>query len=338
MSFDDVWSVLEAASGDKHAGYVVRRVRPEAMCDLRLGVEKPSNTRLFLLRLNAASLRTPREFPKSSGFEVRRLFLPADARTHVTLSLRLTQPQFSEVFTSLVEDVSRHVAPATSDKAAIDALVERLERWQAFLKRHPAEGLSEESQRGLYGELRFLSEQAIPALGIRESVRAWTGPSGTNQDFEFGPVAVEVKVSTSKQHQKLMIASERQLDDTGLQNLLVYYLSLDVRQGGSDTLVAMVNRVRSQLLRDIVATQTFESSLFEAGYLECHASLYQRVGYATRETGFFRVGPGFPRIVEAMLPAGVGDVRYSISVAECKNYAITATEAVQLLGVTAHGD
>src|SRR5579864_5124643 len=104
MSFDDVWSVLEAASGDKHAGYVVRRVRPEAICDLRVAVEKPSKTRLFLLRINAASLRTPREFPKSSGFEVRRIFLPGDGKTHVTLSLRLTNAHFSEVFTSLAED------------------------------------------------------------------------------------------------------------------------------------------------------------------------------------------------------------------------------------------
>jgi hypothetical protein len=338
MSFENVWSVLEASGGGQAAGFIVRRIKPESACDIRIGIEKPSNTRLFLLRVTSSSLRTPREFPKSSGFEVRRIVLPGDGKAHVTLSIRLAHPQFTDVFTSLIEDVSGHVAAASTDKAAIQSMIDRLERWQAFLKKHPAEGLSEESQRGLYGELRFLSDHAIPALGIRESVQAWTGPGGTNQDFEFGPAAVEVKVSTSKQHQKLMIANERQLDDTGLQNLLVYYLSLDVRQGGSDTLVSLVNRVRSQLSGDIVATQAFESSLFEAGYLECHASLYQRVGYATRETGFFRVGPGFPRIVEAMLPAGVGDVRYSISVAECKNHAITETEAVHVLGVTAHGN
>jgi S-adenosylmethionine hydrolase len=42
-----------------------------------------------------------------------------------------------------------------------------------------------------------------------------------------------------------------------------------------------------------------------------------------RERNFFQVEEEFPRITEADLPPGVGDVRYSVAVAEAKHFLIT---------------
>lgn len=63
-----------------------------------------------------------------------------------------------------------------------------------------------------------------------------------------------------------------------------------------------------------------------------HAARYVNTGYVIRETNFFNVVKGFPRIVEDDLRKGVGDVSYSISVAECQHFAVSAAEAAELIG------
>jgi hypothetical protein len=47
---------------------------------------------------------------------------------------------------------------------------------------------------------------------------------------------------------------------------------------------------------------------------------------------YFRVEGDFPRIVEADLRDGVGDVRYTISVAECKRFSIPEANVLLLIG------
>lgn len=336
MTFEDIWKDQEGGAAGGSGGCLARRIHPDSVVELRLAIEKPSNARLLLLRVAASVLRTPREFPRSLGFEVRRAFDALDGRKYVHLMVRLAHPQFRDVFTSLAEDVACHVARAVGDEDAVRTLVARLERWQAFLKSHPADGMSEEFRQGLYGELWFLRRHTIPLLGPRAAVSAWKGPDRAVQDFQWTGLAVEVKTSTGKQHQKLTISSERQLDATGAGRLLLFHLSLDAREGGGETLPALVATVRELLATDAAAAADFEQLLFDAGYLDCHAPSYEQIGYTVRESNFFDVIDGFPRIVEADLRNGVGDVRYTISVAECRNYRVDDDSVLQLLEALAH--
>jgi hypothetical protein len=160
----------------------------------------------------------------------------------------------------------------------------------------------------------------------------WATSKGIQQDFQFSGCAVEVKTTSAKQHQKLAIASERQLDDTGAGTIVLLHLSLDVRQGQGETLPAMVATVRSLVAGDAIAKDELENLLFEIGYLDIHAIRYENIGYTIREHNYFKVGDDFPKIIEADLRNGVGDVRYTISVAECKRFSIPASEVIALIG------
>jgi Putative PD-(D/E)XK family member, (DUF4420) len=51
-----------------------------------------------------------------------------------------------------------------------------------------------------------------------------------------------------------------------------------------------------------------------------------------REHNYFKVGAEFPRIIESDLRNGIGDVRYTISVAECKRFSIAESEVIALIG------
>jgi len=160
----------------------------------------------------------------------------------------------------------------------------------------------------------------------------WTGSKGTQQDFQFSGCAVEVKTTSAKQHQKLAIASERQLDDTGAGAIVLLHLSLDVRQGQGETLPGIVSSMRSLVVENAIARDELENLLFEVGYLDIHATRYENIGYTIREHNYFKVGADFPKIIESDLRNGVGDVRYTISVAECKRFSIPESEIIFLIG------
>ncbi len=297
-----------------------------------IAIELPSNTRLLMLRVKHSSVGKGTVFPKSSSFEVRRVALPNDSEAYVTLQLILTNPRYSDIFTTLVQDIVDHLVPLADETNAVAEFITRLRRWQTFLEKHNPEGLSQTEQQGLYGELWFLRQVVIPQLGSRKGVQCWTGPRGTQQDFQFQSCAVEVKTTVAKQHQKLAIASERQLDDTGTGTLILLHLSLDARLGRGESLPDVVNSIRILVENDPIAKDELEILLFEIGYLDIHIPRYEETGYTQREVNYFKVEGDFPRIVEADLRNGVGDVRYTISVAECKRFSLPELDVISIIG------
>jgi hypothetical protein len=332
MNISELWSELERTIQQNRSGYVTRRVRLNALCDLRIAVIEPQGTRALLLRVRRTVAELIREYPESEGFQIHLVQLSDDSPDYVTLQLSLTQKRYSDIFTALVNDVVGGVAEQLTEETGLEEFVVRLRRWQAFLRVNQPEGLSEITQQGLYGELWFLRQLVLPHLELPKGMRCWTGPKGTQQDFQFSSCAVEVKTTSAKQHQKLAIASERQLDDTGAGTIVLLHLSLDIRQGQGETLPEMVANVRSLVADDMLTKDELENCLFEVGYLDVHASRYEEIGYSIREHNYFKVENDFPRIIESDLRNGVGDVRYTISVAECKRFSISESEVITMIG------
>lgn len=332
MMVENIWQLLEQGTGEVSSGYLIRRILANVQYDVFLAIEKPSDLRLLMIRVHHRAIeKGTATYPASSSFEIRRVLLNKEDTDHITLQLILTNVRYSDIFTTLVQDIVDHIANILDEQKAVVAFLARLRRWQIFLEQHNSEGLGETAQQGLYGELWFLRQSVLPCLGTLRGVLSWSGPKATQQDFQFSGCAIEVKTTTSKQHQKLTISSERQLDDTGTGVLILLHLSLDVRQERGETLPDMVASVRSLLSGNPAAVETFEDLLFEAGYLNIHAPRYEQNGYTLRETNYFKVEGDFPRIVEADLRNGVGDVRYTIGVAECKRFSVAEPEVLSLI-------
>lgn len=119
-------------------------------------------------------------------------------------------------------------------------------RWQKFLSAG-VEGLSEERQRGLWGELRFLRNDLVAVFGPQDSVSAWQGSRAAHQDFLFSSGAVEIKTTIAKGPHVVQITSERQLDDKGLPALYLRHFALAVREGVGETLPQMVGFIASAI-------------------------------------------------------------------------------------------
>jgi len=327
VSYETLWAELETAGGDG-AGHLVRRIHPESVTNLFLAVAKPDNRRKLQLNVDAAAADALHDVPTGRGIETRLHDIQDGARTQVELVLM--DPSSADIFGALVEDVAGAVAPSEDDRAAVSAWVARLRRWQRLLATLSPDGLSAERQRGLYAELWLLRHRFVAQLGAEATVNAWTGPDAASHDFEFSRGAVEVKSTAGKRHQVLRMASERQLDDTGVDALFLFHLSLDVRQGEGETLVQAVGAARSQL-EGTPAAATLEERLLAAGYSGAHEPRYRRTAYTPREQSFFHVTDDFPRLTEADLPPGVGDVRYSVAVSEAAHWTVPAETVMATL-------
>jgi hypothetical protein len=328
VSLETLWGEMEQAPAPAGDGRLLRRIHPRAAADLHVGLLKPGNERVVMLTVPYENCPPVDGLPSTRGTR-SRVGTPT-AEGAVALELRLTDPAAREVFGALADDIAAAAAAADSHGGAVDAWVARLSRWQRLLERLPPEGLGPEAQRGLYAELWTLREIVAKPLGFAAAVDAWTGPEPALHDFQHALAAIEVKSTAGPQHQVLRISSERQLDETGASVLYLLQLSIDARQGGGESLPAIAAELRATA-RGTAAEGPFEDRLAQAGYLDVHARRYT-TGYTLRRVSAYRVEQGFPRIVERDLPDGVGDVRYSVAVTECREWERPLTELIERLG------
>ena len=244
---------------------------------------------------------------------------------------KLLNNQHRDIFSVLCEDLLSAISKLTDEKIVIRELFNRFEKWKSLFDKANLEGLSNEEQRGLYGELYFLRKFLSDADNITLKIKSWTGPSKEIKDFQFGSWGLEVKTTTGNNHQKIHISNERQLDTSNITNLYLNHLSLELREGAGETLPEIVDSIIEILKNDIPAFNQFKNLLFEAGYFEHHRELYLSKGYLIRNNTYYRVEGDFPRIEENNIPSGVGDVKYSIIVSGCSEYIVTENEVLQNL-------
>lgn len=322
---DSIWKELEA-DGHASTGFCSRRIDAVTACALYMAVEKPAN-RHALLAVGRVSPQF--KLPESRGLLVKKVEPSVGGPGTLTLAVVLRETTFADVFDVVMNDIVRRLETCESEAEAMEGIVERVLLWQAFLEKQGDRGLSREAQVGLYGELWFMRRYLAQFIRWPRAIGAWTGPSGSNQDFQVANVAFEVKTTTANQHQRLLVSSERQLDTTGLEHLFLVHLSLDARQGTGETLPDIVADIRRLASSHPLALANLTDRLLGIGYVAEMADRYRDTGYTEREHHLLRVAADFPRIVESDLRRGVGDVHYSISVAECLSHAVSAYEVAR---------
>ena len=325
---EDLWRSLEAdalAGSAGRGGWLVRLAHPAASCPLLAGLEIASRRRAVLLRLPRRALPSRRSWPRSKGLEP--LAVVIEGRDHFGVVLK--ESRFADVFSALAEDLLRRVTSSGTPEEQARAFLGQLGRWQKFLAA-ALDGLGDEAQRGLWGELHFFREQLFPSLGA-QAVMSWTGGKRAQQDFQFERAAVEVKTTLAKQPQVVRITSERQLDDTNWPALFLTVIALDVREQGGETLAALIASLRRTLGSEPAPQEHFEDALLAAGYLDAHESKYMERGYIVRSQNSFRVKRGFPRLVERDVADGIGDVNYGLAIAACADFKVPTNEMVATL-------
>jgi len=249
---------------------------------------------------------------RGMAFSIEEIRTPSPSKY---LVMRLQDKELGEVFSVFCID-----ALTTMDCAPTGQLTESLlvfiKRWDAFFQRAGNLPLSPEKQRGLYAELwwlRKLIESGVPPL---DGITWWLGPERAYHDFESEGVVVEVKSTIRKEPRKVIINNERQLDDSNIDELHLFVLTLNIQKEG-ESLPGIIEDIIKRVEYSPLAMRRFRTKLTLARYLDSDAAKYD-AQYKPRSEELFKVEEGFPRITK--FAPGVGDLKYSIQISSCKEY------------------
>jgi hypothetical protein len=328
MKIDKIWRAIEEdAAKSSGSGFLTRLLPGNHPRDFSLGLRLPEEERSFFFKVEQKALPVKSELPDAAGFRVDHGSFPGD--TELSIVIVLQDEDFKEVFTVLLEDLVSRLDKTTTDKECVTVMVNRLATWQSFMKGFRSQGLTPEEQRGLFGELDFLEKHLIPKIGPRVIV-GWVGPEEAHQDFQHDGCALEVKTTIQKKPKNISISSERQLDPVAFRHLFLWHLALDENQTAGETLVKKIETVRALLGESVPMQVKFTEKLNSYGYNEAQASQYTKK-YAIRSSEFFHAREGFPRIVEADVMDGIGNIRYSITLDVCGQFEIDEHKFYELL-------
>lgn len=328
MKIDQIWNDLE---NDKSLsrGLLLRRYSASSRQDIYVALQQPESLRCIAFRLKA------NEKINTSGYgnlkDIKINTVPDDSdNSRNFLLILLANNEHHEVFATLAEDLINQVLNAEED-VLIKEVLNRFEMWKALFDKVTSDGLSPEEQRGLYGELYFLRKWISQSTDLQKPIQSWLGTEKELRDFQSSAWGIEVKTTQGNNHQKVHISSERQLDPTNLNILILLHLSLELQQYHGETLNQIINSIVTLLSQDVAALVQFRAKLLQGGYFFHHASRYDITGYQIRGEAFYTVRDNFPRIEEADIRAGTGDVKYSIILAEQSEYLVPETFVLETI-------
>lgn len=326
---DTIWTELENDNSFR-SGILFKRYSASVLPDVYVALRAPEKLRCLAAHIvieNAPEVQTWNKFK-----DIRVEILPDDRNpTKSYLLILLLSQQHKDIFSVLCEDLINQITSILDEKILIKELLNRLSKWQTMFERLSQQGLTAEVQRGLFGELYFLRKFLFSLANKNYCINSWQVPSNTVQDFHHADWAVEVKTTQGNNHQKISISSERQLDDSLVPNIFLLHLSLDIRNHHGETLNNLVEWTENFLTNDFPELNAFRLKLFEVGYFDIHKPIYQETGYNIRQESIYKVEGTFPRITENDIRNGIGDVKYSIVIADCLSFIRTETELFQTI-------
>lgn len=211
----------------------------------------------------------------------------------------------------------------TVQQAAFEA-IEYTWQWYRLLKGESPDILSPEAQRGLIGELIYLRDHLVPALSWKEALDSWTGPFGKPKDFAWNDTAVEVKTHLTDARPFLKISSEFQLDTLNPGKLWLFVLEFR-KATDTDSSSRTVSELVTEIFEEINnnspdVADSLNTHLLASGYSRKHD--YSGYRWIWRNPVLFEVTEDFPAIRSAVLPHGVSNVSYQISITACTPFKV----------------
>ena len=325
-TLNKIWRTVFEESG-LDEGYYHRRFPSEANWIVHVGIHRPTNSRIVILESDARLVAKFRLKDETRGYIIEVCPSEMGRRDRVFIRIQEKNASCSSIFTALCSDVVTRWVEHVGVEESLKSIIQGLNRWKKFFLRWPQNGLSREEYIGLYGEISFI-EAGIKAKHLRVPIVAsWSAPLGSNQDFLFGSIAVEIKSTTSNEMDKVRITNIRQLDGTGLAMLFLARYAFDFREGVGRTLPQLVESLKSSLAAiSIDLVSPFVERLFDAGFVEGVVNDFDGWGFTQRQFDVFHVTDGFPRLLESNLERGVSDVSYNLNLAAAQQFLISETE------------
>ena len=316
--FQDPWKDINPP--DQASLISARRADLSLKWDIFWAVDFNSNCMLVLQY--GKGIELPRRLPMIRGLRIEGQ--TAEQGTKDRIAIRLVEQEQRDIFYRFCLDVIAATSMAKTEEDAVGRFLSRTWRWHRLLKSGSDGRLGLEEQKGLIGELGILERHLIPILGAPEAVQCWTGPLGSPKDFEVGDICIEAKTRRAVAKPEVVIASEHQLESSGIKALFLYVT--EVTQAPSEdknafTVTTMVRRIHETVANaDFAAVGYLEDRLNAAGF--DWEDDYSNCRWLMGQYSMYDVRDDFPKITSSYVPSGISKLRYSLSLTDCEIWRV----------------
>jgi len=319
------WDRL-AISGESGDGFVRLRLPEVRAAPTYAAKSVAEGLEAILMEVKTQALSAHNNYPEAHGFCVDAEMLEPGRYGRTRLMVTLTDGRYRDIFHALAEDVVTKLAEVNTEKEAVSIFINRLSRWQSFMRKHGAAGLSLEARRGLIGELFLLRNHLLGRCSQDDAIASWKGCKGANHDFQFYLGSIEVKSTNSNTPHAFHVSNINQLDSPGQGQLFVFLVLVDESESGEASLPDVIDSLRDEF--EGSSLDIFEEALIDAGYTEGQREIYLSPRYTLRREYFYRVDDSFPRLRENVLPSGVEEVKYQVAISACAEFEVLSSETL----------
>ena len=148
------------------------------------------------------------------------------------LLVQLRNVEKRDVFAILCENLVSSANQVNEERLMLKIVINKLCEWKSLFDKLSNGPLSKPQQQGLFGELYFIKSLLNNKKEAIEYniISTWQGMEEERsiRDFQGQNWVVEVKTTSTNSPQKVTINGERQLDDSLVDNLLLYHCSVDI--------------------------------------------------------------------------------------------------------------
>lgn len=320
---NNISSLWEIMSQEKSVGLVKRLLPNQSPLKVYTIYQYPENICGIAFSFDRKLKPSIDSFRNLKELSVQ-LFEDTSYQSNRLLIIQLCSDTNIDIFAYLCDNLVETIEKSNTEEKAVKLVLNRLEKWKTMFSKGVSDGLSITEQQGLYGELMYLHKLALRKIfSYIDALKIWVGVDKAMRDFQGNDWAVEAKTISVNNADQITINGERQLDETLLNKLYLYHLSVEVSRMNGQTLNGKVDELRDLFYDDNAALNIFNAKLLEAGYFDHHRDLYKERCYKIRKESIYVIEESFPRIKESELRNGVSNIVYSINVSSCAEYMVS---------------
>lgn len=309
------WALLDVGK----AGIQSIRLDSETIPDLFIGINL-EGYRNLILKLPSGFVA---DFQSSTK---QNLSLELYAETKWVV-LSLLDDQYSDLFDDLIYSIYYKIRQMLEPKAYISEFLLTYYKWSEFFQDNKGDTLSDETIRGLLGELIYLHEQIkeCKATELNDMLNSWQGPYDTGHDFigEFKNTEVKTRTISSS---GILISSEYQLEIEPNKDLDLLIVTIESDTEGI-TLKELIMMIRETIGLKLGDFGIVITALLQKGITMLNLDTYNHLRYTPIEMSFYKVEESsFPKLIRSELNEGISSVKYKINIQAIASYLTNKIE------------
>lgn len=291
----------------------------------KIATNKITDNKLFILRVFEKI--DEKKFLKKEfqGVSIELLVYPEFKE----ITFILLDNEIDEVFALFIENIYESINNLDDESKVINQTLDSIAKWKKLFDKIKSTLLTEEEQKGLIGELLFISESIENEVPKDTIIENWFGPDYYNKDFIINNKGFEIK-TTTQDRPTLKISSEQQLDKQDLDILYLIQYNLEESRSNGFTLPEIINKVRIEIAVNYILKSKFDEKLIQIGYNEDDSAKYD-TKYKLIEKYVYDVNKDFPKITKSTLPKGIFNSIYNIETLVLDEFKIETLNNFKLI-------